>query len=294
MRQLLTLFCIVYGITGHAQYFDTLHVRYAIGEAVLQQADQTTLDSLVQYIGDRKLLIYSYADYLGSEKPNQHLSDKRAQGVKDYLLGKGVKPEQVMECTGLGKVAGTGGTEGNPDNRRTDIFIRKDKGAALKPAVVAPPQMPRPMKPGVEISAPEERKGPPKITVIDVDSLQVNDAIRMEHINFYAGEDRVLPGSYQEVENLYRILSDNPTLKIRLEGHVCCCVYPDGYFEDTPTWGLSVARARTIYRYLVDRGIKQERMQYKGFGRTRPVYDEELTDGQRIVNRRVEIRILAK
>jgi flagellar motor protein MotB len=71
-------------------------------------------------------------------------------------------------------------------------------------------------------------------------------------------------------------------------------VYPDGFFNNTPTWGLSVDRAFKVYKHLVDRGIAPERMQYEGFGRTKPIRDNEKTSEEGQVNRRVEIRILEK
>ncbi len=271
-------------LIADAQYFDTLHIRYAIGESVLQRSDVKLLDSLAHTVGDRKLLIYSYADYLGSEKPNQHLSDKRALAVKDHLLRQGIKPEQIMECTGLGKVPGSGGTTGDPLNRRTDIFIRKNQeipvAAAAAPAEVRP----------ARIEMPPDAA----VTKIDISNLKVNDAIRLRNISFVPGQAVIRPVSYPEVEHLYNVMADNPTLKIRLEGHVCCCIYPDGYFEDTPTWALSVERAYVLYRHLIDRGIAPGRMQYKGFGRTKPIMENETNSEEGQINRRVEVRILAK
>ena len=293
MRRLLfLLFLCCHYFTVQAQYFDTLHIRYAIGEAVLQKADTKLLDSLAHAIGDRKLLIYSYADYLGSEKPNQHLSDNRASTIRDYLLQQGVKPEQVMECTGLGRIPGSGGVAGDPLNRRTDIFIRKSK-EAVAPAVTELAATPEPApKPRREYLT--EDGAPAAVTRIDVDNLKVNDAIRLQNISFVPGQAIVRPVSYPEVENLYHVMYDNPTLKIRLEGHVCCCIYPDGYFEDTPTWGLSVQRAYVIYKHLIDRGIDPKRLQYKGFGRTHPIMENETTSEEGQINRRVEVRVLAK
>jgi outer membrane protein OmpA-like peptidoglycan-associated protein len=282
---LLILCCS--SLAADAQYFDTLHIRYAIGVSVLQKPDLKLLDSLAHTVGDRKLLIYSYADYLGSEKPNQHLSDNRALAVKDYLLQQGVKPEQVMECTGLGRVAGSGGTAGDPLNRRTDIFIRKSQEA---PAPVAATPPPAEVPPARLRYVPDEAK----VTKIDIGNLKVNETIRLENISFVPGQAIIRPVSYPEVANLYNVMADNPSLRIRLEGHVCCCVYPDGYFEDTPTWGLSVERAYVLYRHLIERGIAPTRMQYKGFGRTKPIMENETTSEEGQINRRVEVRILSK
>jgi outer membrane protein OmpA-like peptidoglycan-associated protein len=285
----------------HAQYFDPIHIHYDIGVAGLQKKDKVMLDSIAQHAGTRKMLIYSYADYLGSEKPNQHLSDNRAIEVKNYLLKKGIVPEQFMECTGLGKVEGSGGSAGDVTYRRTDIFIRK-KGSEKQVAIaekehdIIKPQMPlheERINQGIPI--PQEQEGvPPKVTNIDLTTLKVNETVNLKNLFFYPGRIDIITASYPELDNLYNVMYDNPKLKIRLEGHVCCCVYPDGFFKNTPTWGLSVDRAFKVYKHLIDRGIAPERMQYEGFGRTKPIRENERTAEEGQVNRRVEVRILEK
>lgn len=299
-RYLLLLFFVSLLTPCQAQYFDTIHIHYDIGIAGLQKKDKSILDSVAQYAGARKMLIYSYADYLGSERPNQHLSDNRAIEVKNYLLKKGIVPEQIMECTGLGKVEGSGGSAGDVTYRRTDIFIRKDKPktqvtVSEKEHSVIKPQTLLREKINQGIPIPQEQEGvPPKITNIDLTTLKVNETVNLKNLFFYPGRVDIITASYPELDNLYNVLYNNPKLKIRLEGHVCCCVYPDGFFKDTPTWGLSVDRAFIVYRYLVKRGIAPERMQYEGFGRTKPIRDNEQTVEEGQVNRRVEVRILEK
>jgi outer membrane protein OmpA-like peptidoglycan-associated protein len=297
LRLILLFFLLSYAAPCSAQYFDTLHIHYDIGVAALQQKDKATLDSLVKKIGNRKMLIYSYADYLGSERPNQHLSDNRANEVKNYLLKKGVSSRRIMECTGLGMVKGSGSPEGDPTFRRTDIFIRKEKKPVAKTSKT---HIPKPSKPERTATPTDTRiaqrsKLPEgKITSINLNRLKVNETINLKNIVFIVGTTTIERSSNAELDNLYKVMKEHPKLKIRLEGHVCCCVYPDGFFNDTPTWGLSVERAHVVYKYLINRGISAERLQYEGFGRTRPIRDNERTIEEGRVNRRVEMRILAK
>jgi outer membrane protein OmpA-like peptidoglycan-associated protein len=296
-RYILLLIFIVVAYPCRAQYFDTLHLHYNIGVAGLQQKDKAVLDSVAQRNDGQKMLIYSYADYLGSERPNLHLSENRANEVKTYLLKKGVAPEQIMECTGLGKVPGSGGSEGDVTYRRTDIFIRKkETGKPPSPVAIEKPKPVKetPVAISEKIIIPADEDNPPKVTTIDLDKLKVNETVNLKNIFFYPGRSDILTSSYPELDNLYNVMYDHPKLKIKLEGHVCCCIYPDGYFKDTPTWGLSVDRARKVYEHLINRGIAAERMQYEGFGHTRPIRDHEQTIEEGQINRRVEIRILEK
>lgn len=291
LRYILLLLFVTALKPSHAQYFDTLHIHYDIGVAGLAKKDKALLDSVAGQAGSRSMLIYSYADYLGSEKPNQHLSDNRALEVKQYLVRKGIPPEQIRECTGLGRIAGSGGAEGNPIYRRTDVFIRKEKPtiATNKPPV----ENSFPQKPPVEnVVVPDSNKAPQNITQFRVEDLKVLDKIRMKNILFFPGSPEMLPGSEPELNNLYITLRDHPKMRIKVEGHVCCSAYPEGYVKTTRTWALSVERARTVYQYLIDRGIAADRLEYEGFGRTQPIRENETNYEEGQVNRRVEIRIL--
>ena len=56
--------------------------------------------------------------------------------------------------------------------------------------------------------------------------------------------------------------------------------------------GLNM-RANAVVKYLIDRGIQSDRLEYRGYGESRPVSDNESEEGMR-QNRRTEIRIIDK
>ncbi len=282
MKYLITLlFCCLYLLPCKAQYFDTVTLHYNIGESLLSNKNKSSLDSLVQNCSTRKILIYGHADYLGTEDPNQLLSERRAKDVLHYLTTKGFNEKQIMQCTGSGQVKGNGSKEGDPESRRTDIFIIKERPTASATT-------------GQAILPVKAKKQVEEIASIKYDDIKVGDTINLQNIQFITGEVTITPASMPEVDKLYRIMLNHPKLKIRLEGHVCCCIYPDGYFPDTPHWILSSERAKRIYKILIHKGIPAERMSYTGFGRTHPILDKEETEERGQVNRRVEIRILEK
>ena len=283
-KLILIVLLFFFNVQLKAQYFDTVSIHYAIGDATIDKYAAITIDSLSKTIKDKKILIYSYADYLGTEKPNYHLSEARANGVKNYLLSKGLNENQILQCTGLGQFPTNdkNSHDGDYQSRRSDIFIRKERPAIITQSVQ-------------NVSAEQQAKPITGIKITDeLLALEVNQTLKMENIGFYPGRATVLPSANQDLEDLYNTLADNPTLKVRLEGHVCCCVYPDGYLEDTPTWVLSVQRAEVIYQHLIKRGIAKERLQYKGFGRTKPINANEQTSEEGQVNRRVEVRVLER
>jgi len=90
-------------------------------------------------------------------------------------------------------------------------------------------------------------------------------------------------------------LQENPNMAIQIEGHVCCVTnVPDAYDLDSHNLDLSINRARFIYEYLKARGISATRLNYIGYGRSKPIIADEQTEEEASVNRRVEVRILDK
>ncbi|MFT4062598.1 MAG: OmpA family protein [Edaphocola sp.] len=287
---------------SRAQYFDTLHLYYPIGNNDLNVGQKAILDSVVHTV-ETYVLIYSSADYLGSEKSNRLLADRRAKSVRQYLLAKGFPPERIRECSGLGQintVALTPSEHGNSRNRRTDIFIKRNTPGTTVAKTIATGKkdtagiLHNTATPNAKNELARKTDSA-KITFINLDTLKEQDAVALRNLNFYPGMAILLPDAHSELENLYHILDANPGLRIRLEGHVCCCIYPDGYFENTDCWALSVSRARAIYRHLTDRGIAPERLGYTGFGRTQPLFqDDEYNNAHAVANRRVVVRIIGR
>jgi outer membrane protein OmpA-like peptidoglycan-associated protein len=62
--------------------------------------------------------------------------------------------------------------------------------------------------------------------------------------------------------------------------------------ETDPLHLLSVARAKTVYNYLITNEIAADRLEYKGYGNQQSLYTKPITDEEHKANRRVEIRIL--
>ena len=102
------------------------------------------------------------------------------------------------------------------------------------------------------------------------------------------------PESAETLEKLYQVMKDNPSLKISIEGHVCCIQEdePDALDNDTHELLLSVNRAKAIYGYLVSKGIDATRLKYIGYGKRRPIIAEEMSEEDAERNRRVEVRVM--
>ena len=69
-----------------------------------------------------------YTDSIGSEEYNMKLSEQRAEGVRKYLIGQGIVPDNVL-AKGFGKdnpVASNDTAAGRQKNRRVEMVVSGD------------------------------------------------------------------------------------------------------------------------------------------------------------------------
>jgi len=86
------------------------------------------ISGIVLAYPDLKLEIDGYTDAVGSDDYNQTLSDKRAESVRDYLVGSGVGMNSVA-ARGMGKadpVADNSTAAGRQLNRRVEMIVSGD------------------------------------------------------------------------------------------------------------------------------------------------------------------------
>jgi outer membrane protein OmpA-like peptidoglycan-associated protein len=126
--------------------------------------------------------------------------------------------------------------------------------------------------------------------------INKGDELIMEGLNFYPGSHRTLPEAKPILRKLLQLLQDNPTLIIEIQGHVCCASKPneDGLDDETGDFKLSWNRAQYVRDYLIQNGVAESRITYRGFAMTRPLVYPEKTIQDQIKNRRVEILIVAE
>ncbi|WP_276134103.1 OmpA family protein [Polluticoccus soli] len=254
---------------------DTIHVYFDLGVSAIKQTEQLKIDSLVYYDvlqPGKKLGIIGYADYLGSEETNVGLSETRAGNIKTYLLGMGFHESDIEMVIGKGEVKREveNGTAGYREDRRVDIIPGGFKAAPAK-------------------ALPASGK------TIDLTKVKTNETLRLENIYFVGGSHQWSKKSEPALNTLLAALKQHPTVRIRIEGHICCeSDQPDGLDIETGKFNLSTMRAKAVRDYLVENGIDVTRLEYQGFARTRPLREPERTDEDEMLNRRVEIRVLSK
>jgi len=83
------------------------------------------LSGIVLNYPSLRLTIEGYTDSTGSAEFNQSLSEKRADGVRDYLINQGID-DGTLSATGFGMnnpVADNRTSEGRQKNRRVEIVV---------------------------------------------------------------------------------------------------------------------------------------------------------------------------
>ena len=267
---------------------DTFKLYFDIGIATLNSTIENKIDVLTyndKIISGSKIMIVGYADFLGTEGRNRNLSIKRAENVKNYLVKYGLNPDDITLCEGKGEVerAGVKNKDGFPSDRRVDIVVNNRVRKATNTAKIKPP-----LKKDTSVQHP--------ITNIEeISHLKTGSVFLLRNVYFPPDRHTIMRQSYETLEKLFQVLEANPNLKISIEGHVCCIKNaPDALDIETNEPTLSVNRAKEIYNYLIARGIDATRLKYSGFGRSKPIVQDEITDEDREKNRRVEIRIIDK
>ena len=281
--------------SGSAQTNDTFRLYFDLNVPTLNANTDKRLNLLIynnKIIDGSGVMIVGYADYLGTEKHNMELSRQRSENVKSFLVNHGVAASDIKLCIGKGQVTRNVARDkdGYPTDRRVDIVVSHSPSKTPKATT---PQ-------DAKNDAPRPKRDTPvvikKVVVSDIAqiaTLKPGSTIVLNNVYFPADRHFIKPESFPALEKLYNVLVEDPTLKISIEGHVCCINdAPDAFDIDTGEPILSVNRAKAIYDYLVKKGIDESRLSFEGFGKTRPVVQFERTEEDAEKNRRVEVRIV--
>lgn len=210
--------------------------------------------------------IYGFCDWKGTNRYNDTLSLKRVNTVFEYLKQNKVVINKEYFLKGFGENFEQ--SKNQSDNRKVIVLFEEKQKT-----------VPKADKNGKDKSKPLSES---------VKKAKAGQKIKLENINFYNNSAKWLPKSQKILYDLLCVMEENPTLKIEIQGHICC--REDGDVND-----ISTARAKVIFNFLIRNKINRNRLSYKGYGTTSPIYPiPEKTSDEEESNRRVEILILEK
>lgn len=106
-------------------------------------------------------------------------------------------------------------------------------------------------------------------------------------INFKPGKAEITVDSYPVLDEVASTLRKFPAIRIEVQGHT------DSDGASQANLDLSARRARAVVEYLIVRGVDPGRLEYVGYGESKPLVPND-TKEHKAVNRRVEFRRLDK
>jgi outer membrane protein OmpA-like peptidoglycan-associated protein len=115
--------------------------------------------------------------------------------------------------------------------------------------------------------------------------IEKGSTLVLRNVFFEVDQAVLLPESFPELDQLAIFMKDNPKLVIELGGHT------DNSGSDEHNLILSLQRAEVVCKYLIAKGIEQNRLIPKGYGSTNPVAENAEEEGRK-QNRRTEMKIL--
>jgi len=148
--------------------------------------------------------------------------------------------------------------------------------------VVSVPNNPDP-EPAVTFESNKKEK---LIKDLDRSRIREGQTIRIDKLFFKADSTRITSTSYAALNEIYDFMRDNRDVVLEIGGHTNR-VPPHSYCDK-----LSKNRAKAVVDYLVSKGIPNQRLTYKGYGKRKPVaFGRRPEDRKK--NQRVEIKILS-
>lgn len=133
-------------------------------------------------------------------------------------------------------------------------------------------------------STDESFSGPAKMDV-EINKLESGKTFELNNIYFATDSFNINKVTKSILTEFSNYLKENSNLKLLISGHT------DDVGNKEENLILSTNRARSVYSFLVESGVAESRLNYKGFGEDKPIYDNSTSEG-RAKNRRTECTII--
>ena len=266
---ILVLF-IINGLIAQEQF----SVYFDSNKFDLATKEEKRLKDWIEANSTSKIVaINGYTDEVGSSGYNDTLSQKRVDFILDFIKDK-VKIRADFKARSFGEDFNQ--SENKSENRKAIIYYILEKDLSRENEILGIKE---------ENDATEITEDMPIHQKVKL--AKVGTKIILKDINFFQNTFAITPESNGALYDLLFVMQNNPTLKIQIQGHICCV--------DADRKKLSLERAKQVRRFLVFKGIPQLRVTVTGFGVSFPLYPiPEANEEQAAANRRVEIEILSK
>lgn len=247
---------LLFVFDARSQTIDTIFSIYFENNSYyLDIAQRNALKSTLKK-NTQVLSIKGFADSIGQSKTNFILVDNRLKSTIAALKEMNVDLRATIIINGGEEILN------NADlslSRRVDIII------------------------GIETTGNKNNDTNTK----DFIETEINKFNSLAHFQFEPDKTILTFDSYQYIDELYEILKTN-SIEFEIIGHVNYqSKRSQAYLKDL--YELFTNRAKVIYELLLERGIKAERMSYRGVGNSEPIFKDPKNEDEKRKNMRVEI-----
>ena len=225
--------------------------------------------SEIENMDVKKISIYGFCDDRGSDSYNLVLSQQRADAIKEVFSNNEFDESVITNVDGKGEIL---------LNVVHDLDLYKIRGLNRKVEIIVQPYDP----PREKAEQPEKESTEELLK----GELKEGDKIQLENILFRTGYSYLTKESKVKLDDIAKILVERTDIYFTIEGHVCCTYGTrDAIDRKTKKRNLSLARAKKVYDYLAEKGVKRYRMKFVGHRRKFPL------GGEPELDRRVEILV---
>lgn len=120
---------------------------------------------------------------------------------------------------------------------------------------------------------------------VKLQRIEKGESVVLKNIFFETDSYELKGESKTELDRLVGFMENNPKLTIEIGGHT------DNEGSEQYNQKLSENRAKSVYNYLVENKVAQNRLQYKGYNFQQPIATNDTEKG-RAQNRRIEFKII--
>lgn len=154
------------------------------------------------------------------------------------------------------------------------------------PPPTQPKETPKQTTPPVAEATPAPAK-PKVLKDLDRTRMREGETIRIDKLFFPPDKTAPTEDSYEVLDEVYTFLAVNKDMVVEIGGHTNTTPAHE-YCDD-----LSTKRAKAVVDYLIRKGIASSRLQYKGYGKRKPLVYDKNSKANRLKNQRVEIKVLS-
>lgn len=123
-------------------------------------------------------------------------------------------------------------------------------------------------------------------TKIPMDPIVLEKPIVLENIYYDLDKANIRADAGIVLDSLFQIMNDNPEIYIELGSHT------DARADDKYNENLSWRRAKSAVSYLINKGVKSQRVRARGYGESQLLIKNAQTEEEHQRNRRTEFKVL--